>query len=53
MTEDLSVEPTITRDELHEFVDEIEDDLARAGLHATIDTLPDELIPVVLDRMRA
>jgi hypothetical protein len=41
------------RDELHEFIDEIDDELAKPGLHATVDTLPDELVPLVLDRMRA
>jgi hypothetical protein len=42
-----------TRDELHEFIDEIDDDLARPGLHATIDALPDALVPTVLNRLRA
>jgi hypothetical protein len=42
-----------TRDELHEFIDEIDVDLARPRLHATIDTLPDAIVPDVLNRMRA
>ena len=45
--------PSPTRDDLHDFIDDMEDELAKAGLHATIDTLPDELILVVLNRMRA
>ena len=53
MTEYDTIVPISTRDELHNFIDEIEDDLARPGLHATVDTLPDELVPVVLNRMRA
>jgi hypothetical protein len=42
-----------SRAELHDFIDKLDDDLARPGLHATIDTLPAELVPVVLNRMRA
>jgi hypothetical protein len=53
VTEYRAIMPTSVRDELHEFIDEIDDDLARPGLHATVDTLPDELVPVVLNRMRA
>jgi hypothetical protein len=53
VTDYVASAPITKRDELHEFIDEIEDELAKPGLHATIDTLPDELIPVVLDRMRA
>ena len=44
--------PTTLRDELHDFIDQIDEELARPGLHATVDTLPTELIPVVLKRMR-
>jgi hypothetical protein len=53
VTEFLAVAPITIRDELHELIDAIEDELAKPGLHATIDTLPDELIPIVLNRMRA
>jgi hypothetical protein len=53
VTEFLAIASISTRDELHDFIDEIEDELAKPGLHATIDTLPDDLIPVVLNRMRA
>jgi hypothetical protein len=42
-----------SRAELHDFIDKLDDDLARPGLHATIDALPEELVPVVLNRMRA
>jgi hypothetical protein len=53
MTEHLATAPITARDALHEFIDEIDDDLAKPGLHATIDKLPDALVPVVLERMRA
>lgn len=53
MIEQLPYAPSVTRDDLHDFIDEIEEELAKPGLHATIDTLPEELIPVVLNRMRA
>ena len=53
MTKKLANALKTTRDELHEFIDEIDDDLARPRLHATIDTLPDALVPDVLNRMRA
>jgi hypothetical protein len=42
-----------SRAELHDFIDKLDDDLAKPGLHATIDALPEELVAVVLDRMRA
>jgi len=45
--------PSVTRDDLHDLIDELEDELAKPGLHATIDTLPEELILVVLNRLRA
>ena len=52
MPEQPRTAPTTLRDELHDFIDEIDEELARPGLHATVDTLPEELIPVVLKRMR-
>ncbi len=52
-TEHVQRAPSTTRAELHEFIDTIDDELARPGLHATIDMLPEDLISVVLDRMRA
>jgi hypothetical protein len=45
--------PMTTRDELHELIDDIQDELAKPVLHATIDALPEELIPTVFNRMRA
>jgi hypothetical protein len=53
VTEHLVMAPMTARDELHELIDEIEDQLAKPGLHATIDALPDELIPTVFNRIRA
>jgi hypothetical protein len=53
MTEHVAAAPIATRDELHEFIDEIDDEGAKPGLHTAIDTLPDELVPVVLKLMRA
>lgn len=38
---------------LHTFIDELEEDMAKPALHAVADTLPDELVHIALDRMRA
>jgi hypothetical protein len=41
------------REEFHRFIDELEDDVAKPGLHAGIEKLQDDLIPAALDRMRS
>ncbi len=41
------------RDELHQFIDELEDDTVKAALHAGIDRVDDALIPAALARLRA
>jgi hypothetical protein len=52
MTELFQIAPTTTRDELHNFIDDIDDELAKPSLHVTVDMLPEYLIRVVLNRMR-
>ena len=39
------------RDDLHEFIDGLEDELVVPPLHALVDSLPDELVPEALRRM--
>jgi hypothetical protein len=46
-------EPVTVREDFHRFIDELEDDVAKPGLHAAIEKLHDDLIPAALDRMRA
>jgi hypothetical protein len=41
------------RQQFHEFVDELQDELDKPALHAVVDHLPDELVSVALERMRA
>jgi hypothetical protein len=52
VTEHPHIAAISSRAELHDFIDRLDDDLAKPGLHATIDALPEELVPVVLNRMR-
>src|SRR3569833_69625 len=40
------------RDALHEFIGQIEDDAVAAAIHAAINALPEELIPVALRRLQ-
>jgi hypothetical protein len=40
------------RDELHEFIDSLNDDIVGPALHKLVDTLPDELVPQTLRRMQ-
>jgi hypothetical protein len=41
------------REEFHQFIDELDDDIAKPSLHAGIDKLDDAWIPSALNRMRA
>jgi hypothetical protein len=41
------------REELHRVIDRLYDDQLVPALHAAVDTLPDDLIPDVLARMKA
>ncbi len=43
---------TDERDALHEFIDELDDDLVVPALHAAVDRLPDELVGTALRRMQ-
>jgi hypothetical protein len=45
--------PLVTpREELHVFIDGIDDNIARSALHTAVETIHAELIPAVLERMR-
>ena len=41
------------REELHQFIDELDDTLVKPTLHAVLETLPDEQLLVAVQRMRA
>jgi hypothetical protein len=41
------------REEFHQFIDELGDDLAKPGLHAVVDELDDIWIAPALSRMQA
>ena len=41
------------RDEFHQFIEELDDDTVKPGLHAAVDNLDEALIPAALARMRA
>jgi hypothetical protein len=41
------------REDFHQFVEELDDELVKPSLHAVIDSLPDHAVAVALQRIRA
>jgi hypothetical protein len=42
-----------SRDELHQLIDALDDDIIVPALHTLVDTLPDQTVPTVLGRLKS
>ena len=43
----------ISCDELHQLIDELDDEIIGPALHALVDTLPDDAVPAAVSRLKA
>jgi len=41
------------REEIHQLIDQLDDDELQPALHAAVDTLPEDIVTTFLNRMRA
>ena len=39
------------QEELHQFIDQLDDDIIGPAFHAAVDTLPDQIVPAALKRL--